>query len=254
MTTADANQWDADRYDDSHSFVYEYSEDLVDTLDPGQGERVLDLGCGTGHLTHRIAARGADVIGIDAEAEMVEQARRGETDAEFRQADARSFELAEPVDAVFSNAALHWIPDADQNDAIAAIAGALEDGGRLVAEMGGAGNVASITDALRVELTDRGYPFEHPWYFPTIGEYASRLERHGFEVRHAKLFDRPTELDGESGLRTWIEMFGDSFFADVPDDDREEILVAVEDRLRESMFTGEYWSADYRRLRLRAVR
>jgi len=249
----DANQWDPDDYDDGHSFVYERSADLIDIFDPEPGERVLDLGCGTGHLTAAIAERGASIVGIDADSEMIERAHETYPDLDFRQADAREFVLDSPVDAVFSNAALHWIPDADQDAVLARVADALADGGRFVAEMGGHGNVASITSALEAELTDRSHDFEHPWYFPSIGEYAPRLERAGFEVRDARLFDRPTTLEGEDGLRNWIEMFGDSFFEGIPDDEREAILTAVEDRLRESYLDGEDWTADYRRLRFRAV-
>jgi len=252
--TSDANQWDPDDYDDSHSFVYERSADLIDVLDPHSGERVLDLGCGTGHLTHDIAERGADVIGIDADPEMVERARENYPELNFRQADAREIVLDSPADAAFSNAALHWIPGADQDAVLEAVADALAEDGRFVAEMGGHGNVASITDALEAELTDRGYGFEHPWYFPTIGEYTPRLERAGFAVRDARLFDRPTTLEGTDGLRNWIEMFGDSFFEGIPDDESEAIVSAAEDRLRETHFDGQDWSVDYRRLRFRAVR
>lgn len=251
--TPDTNRWDPDDYDADHSFVYQDSADLLDVLDPRPGERVLDLGCGTGHLASDIAERGASVVGIDADPAMIAQARQTYPDLDVRVADARGFTLDSPVDAVFSNAALHWISGDDQDAVLARVADALGDDGRFVAEMGGHGNVAAITGALEAELTSRDHDFEHPWYFPTIGEYAPRLEQIGFEVRDARLFDRPTTLDGEDGLRNWIEMFGDSFFEDVPDDEREAILAGVEDRLRDARFDGEDWTADYRRLRIRAV-
>nr|WP_197052453.1 methyltransferase domain-containing protein [Halobellus rufus] len=199
-----AEEWDSDAYDGSHAFVYEYGESVVDLLDPTPGERILDLGCGTGHLTERIADAGAEVVGIDQSDEMIETARETYPDLEFRRADARDFDVEEPVDAVFSNAALHWI---DEQDAVTeAVADALAPGGRYVAELGGSGNVARIVEAVAAELTERGYePAAEPWYFPTVGEHATTLEAHGFEVRYARLFDRPTELDdGEEGMAAWI--------------------------------------------------
>jgi trans-aconitate methyltransferase len=248
------NDWDPDDYDDDHAFVYERGASVVDLLNPQPGERVLDLGCGTGHLTADIADRGPALVGIDADAEMIARATEAHPALDFRQADARTFALDEPVDAVFSNAALHWIPADDHGAVLERVAAVLVDGGRFVAEFGGTGNVAAITDALAAELTDRGYASEHPWYFPSVGEYAPRLERAGFEVRDARLFDRPTTLSGADGLREWIEMFGDSFFEAVPEQDRESVLSGVEDRLRTEYFDGEDWTADYRRLRVRAVR
>jgi trans-aconitate methyltransferase len=156
---------------------------------------------------------------------------------------------------VFSNAALHWIPGDDHDAVLSTVADALTETGRFVAESGGKGNVAAITDALVAELDARGYEVDHPWYFPSIGEYAPRVESHGLELRFSRLFDRPTPLDGgEDGLRNWIGMFGDEFFADVEDDERNAVLSAVEDRLRPTLFDGDTWVADYRRLRFVAGR
>ncbi|RXK46423.1 class I SAM-dependent methyltransferase [Halorientalis pallida] len=252
------NRWNPDDYDDDHGFVHEYGEGVVDLLDPNPGERVLDLGCGTGHLTAEIGSAvgpQGEVVGIDRAAEMVREARETYSDPSFQRADARSFSAREPFDAVFSNAALHWISDVDQNRVLAGVADALRPGGRFVVEMGGSGNVDRIVTATLDELDARGYDAIHPWYFPSVGEYAPRLETHGFEVRHARLFDRPTELDGGAeGLANWLGMFGDSLFSDVPDDERAAVVAAVEDRLRPDLFDGETWTADYRRLRFHAVR
>jgi len=247
------SDWDSNAYDGSHAFVYEYGADVLDLLDPRSGERILDLGCGTGHLTDRIADAGADVVGIDQSAEMIETARETHPELAFRRGDARDFEVADPVDAVFSNAVLHWIDD--QDAVLDSIAAALRPGGRFVAELGGSGNVAAIADAVRAELRERGYePPTEPWYFPTIGEHATALEAHGFEVRYARLFDRPTELDdGEDGLAGWLEMFGDRLLGPVPDGERAGVVAAVEDRLREELYDDGVWTADYRRLRFVAV-
>ncbi|MFB6251099.1 MAG: trans-aconitate 2-methyltransferase [Halobellus sp.] len=258
MTDETANNWDSAAYDDSHSFVYEYGSNVVALLDPAPGERVLDLGCGTGHLTARIEEMGADVVGLDQSAEMIETAREAHPEINFVRADARHVDLATfgeraPFDAVFSNAALHWI---DEQDAVLdAVTDVLRPGGRFVAELGGSGNVGTIVNALSAEIDAREYdPPSEPWYFPTVGEHASTLEAHGFEVRYARLFDRPTELDdGANGLAAWLEMFGDRLFGSVPDDDRDSVVAAVEDRLRDDLYDDGTWTIDYRRLRFVAV-
>ncbi|MFB6091378.1 MAG: trans-aconitate 2-methyltransferase [Haloquadratum sp.] len=251
----DRNDWDATAYDDAHSFVFEYGSDVVDLLDPEADERILDLGCGTGHLTERIAEAGADVVGVDRAEEMIATARDRHPDLPFVRADAR--EVADavdgPFDAVFSNAVLHWIDD--QDAVTASVADVLRPGGRFVAELGGAGNVSAVVGAVEAELRERGYdPPAEPWYFPTIGEHATTLEAHGFEVRYATLFDRPTELeDGEAGLAEWIGMFGDRLLGPVPDDERAAVVAGVEDRLRDDLYEDGTWVADYRRLRFAAV-
>ena len=248
----DGNAWDASDYDGDHSFVYEYGADVVDLLDPAPDERILDLGCGTGHLTAAIADRGADVVGVDNSMEMVAAAREAHPDCEFVRTDATDLDVDGRFDAAFSNAALHWIDD--QDAALSSVAGALRPGGRFVAELGGAGNVAAIVDAVGDELEARGHERRTPWHFPTVGEYAVRLESHRFEVRYATLFDRPTELDdGADGLRSWLRMFGDELLEPVPDDERPDLFASVEDALREERFRGGTWIADYRRLRFVAV-
>jgi trans-aconitate methyltransferase len=246
------NRWNTDRYDEVHSFVYEYGEDVVDCLDPAPDERILDLGCGTGHLSAQIAERGAAVVGLDTSAEMLRTAREAHSNCDFVRADAQSFAFTRPFNAVFSNAALHWIPD--QDAVLASVSDALAPNGRFVAELGGVGNVAAIVAAVREVAADHGYTVTNPWYFPSVGEYATRLESHGLETREATLFDRPTELnDGPEGLRKWLEMFGDSLLAPIPDDDRSAVTKAVEKRLRPDHYRDGSWIADYRRLRVVAV-
>lgn len=246
------NGWDTERYDDGHSFVFEYGADVVGLLEPEADERILDLGCGTGHLSARIAESGADVVGIDASAEMIDRARETSPDCEFIHADARSFSTEEPFDAVFSNAALHWI--SEQDAVLESISDALVPGGRFVAELGGAGNVSAIVAAVCEAAADNGYDVTSPWYFPTLGEYATRIEARGLETRYATLFDRPTELeDGPAGLENWLDMFGDSLLAPIPADEQSELIATVEDRLRDDHYRDGTWVADYRRLRVVAV-
>lgn len=252
------NEWQADRYDDEHAFVYESSTDLLDLLDPEPGKVIADLGCGTGHLTAEIAeavsADGAagQAVGFDRSREMVAEARTTYPDVDFFRADARAVPFHDTLDVVFSNAALHWI--SDQEAAVASIHESLRPGGRLVAELGGVGNVATITDALEAELDARGYDREHSWYFPSPGEYAPLLEAKGFEVRDLRLFDRPTPLDGEEGLANWIEGFGDELLAPLSAEERAAVVEAVEDRCRDALYAEGEWIADYRRLRVVAVR
>ncbi|EMA00690.1 Trans-aconitate methyltransferase [Haloarcula vallismortis] len=246
------NKWDPDDYDGGHGFVTEYGADVVELLDPQPDERVLDIGCGTGHLAAEIADCGADVVGIDAAEEMVTRAREQYPGLTFEVADAREYEPERRFDAVFSNAALHWIPDTDHDAVLSMVADALTEGGRFVAELGGAGNIARVERAVRAELADSGYDAENLWYFPSIGEYTPRLESHGLEVAAAWLFDRPTTLDGgPAGLREWVEMFGDEVLAPVDDGERGAVLDGVEERLRPALYDTETetWTVDYRRLR-----
>lgn len=249
-------EWDVDLYGDSHSYVYEYGEGVVDVLAPEADERVLDVGCGKGDLTAYIATEAAELVGVDAAEEMVEEARRQHPELEFHVADAR---LLDDVfdgcfDGAFSNAALHWIPEA--REVAEAVYDVLDDGGRFVAEMGGEGNVASVVTALEDELEDRGFGYTNPWYFPSMATQAGVLEDAGFEVTYAALFDRPTEVQGEDGLRDWMEMYCGSFFEEVPEDEVEDVEAAVEQRLRGELYDWDEgcWTVDYRRLRFEAYR
>lgn len=234
-------RWDAANYEGRHAFVYKYGADLLPLLDAQPGERILDIGCGTGQLTAKIAETGAAVTGLDSSPQMIAQARSNFPKIEFLQADAASFSLEQPVDAVFSNAALHWIRNAE--GVVSAISRALKTGGRFVAEFGGKGNIKAILAAAQRVL---GRDI-NPWYFPSVGEYSTLLERHRFEVRYASLFDRPTELeDPKSGLRDWLAMFGGPEFTAIAQD--------LETALRPELYRNGHWYADYRRLRILAVR
>jgi trans-aconitate methyltransferase len=235
-------QWDTNRYQSQHSFVYKYGNDLVDTLAPKSGELIVDLGCGTGELTYQIHQRGATVIGIDSDSNMIDRATQQYPNIEFRLADAQSFEVSQTVDAFFSNAALHWIPNAES--CVERIAACLRPNGRFIAEFGGAKNVHVIASFLE----DTCGKDRNPWYFPTIAQYATLLENHGIEVVSAELYDRPTPLIGEDGLRNWIEMFAGNFLEGCQN--REEILQLAEKSLKPKLYQDDQWIADYRRIRV----
>lgn len=248
-----ADPWDARLYDDKHAFVWQHGASLFDLLAPRPGERVLDLGCGTGHLTARLADLGVSVVGLDNSPAMIEQARRAYPALHFEVADARDFAVAEPFDAVFSNAVLHWVREPGR--VIRCVSGALKAGGRFVAEFGGRGNVRAIAAALDTAARALALePAPSPWYFPSVGEYATLLEQGGLEVTFAQLFDRPTPLDGEHGLRDWVAMFAGGQLRAVPEGRRAEFLSRVEEELRPVLYHDGTWSADYRRLRVVAWR
>ncbi len=239
--------WNAACYQQQHSYVWQHGESLLALLNAQVGDRILDLGCGTGQLTEQIAASGAEVMGIDSDRAMIAQAQANYPHITFQVANAASFQLPEPVDAVFSNAVLHWVPQAEA--AARCIAKALKPGGRLVAELGGKGNVQTILTSLE-QVSGRANL--NPWYFPSLGEYVKLLEQLGFEVTFAHLFDRPTNL-GDAGLAGWLEMFSQRFFADLSAAEWAQTVAAVEADASQLCQNGE-WIADYRRLRIVAIK
>jgi len=251
------HEWKAELYDDKLGFVSQYGRGILEILNVQQGERVLDLGCGTGDLSHEIGELGASVIGMDLSEEMMVRARNKYPEINFVRGNAENFTLDEPVNAVFSNAALHWVKNAE--GVIASVWNALEEGGRFVAEFGGKGNVEmivkSITDVLAqdyaVDANER-----NPWYFPSIGEYSQLLEQQGFRVTYAVHFDRPTQLeDGENGLMHWLNgLAADVFFKDFSELEKKDIFTKIAINARELLFNGESWIADYKRIRVVALK
>ena len=248
-------KWDAGLYDDKHSFVWKLAAGVLELLNAQSGERILDLGCGTGHLTARIAETGALVVGVDRSPDMIRQAKEKYPSLKFEVMDAREIALDGKFDAVFSNATLHWIKEPER--VIAGIGKLFRPGGRFVAEFGGKGNTAELLKAVQHAWRKLGIagPAPHPWYYPSLAEYASLLEQHGFEVTHATLFDRPTPLDdGARGLHNWLEMFGSAFVEGLPTATREQLLAEIERELRPTLFHDDHWVMDYRRLRVAAKR
>ena len=244
-------KWNARLYDEKHSFVWKMAAGLLELLEAKSGERIVDVGCGTGHLTAQIAATGACVTGVDRSPEMIQQARAEHPAITFEVMDVRELSFPEKFDAVFSNATLHWITRPEP--AVESIASTLKTGGRFVAELGGKGNVEGLMSALRQGWQCLGLsePFPSPWYFPSVAEYSSLLERHGLEVTYALLFDRPTPLeDGENGLRTWLNMFGGSVSERLPVGLWDKFMDESIRKARATLFRDGHWTLDYRRLRL----
>src|SRR5436190_18459317 len=247
-----SQSWDAGLYEDKHAFVWKQGASLVELLAPKPGERILDLGCGTGHLTAAIAEAGASVVGLDQSPEMLEQARSAYPNLEFVLGDARKFSFEDSFDGVFSNAVLHWVRSPEA--VIRCVRDALKPGGRFVAEFGGKGNVRAIEAALRVAAGRAGLRLDEPlWYFPGVGEYATLLETAGLEVRFATLFDRPTPLEGPDGLKSWVRMFARGVLDAAGPKGERDFLRAVEEAARPTLFRDGTWQADYRRLRVVAV-
>jgi len=242
--------WDVERYEGGHSYVWQFGASLVEVLAPLAGERILDAGCGTGHLTAEIAKSGADVVGVDNSPEMLGQARQNYPALQFVLGDLTNLNFSERFDAVFSNAALHWVKDPEA--AVASFARALRPGGRFVAEFGGKGNISTIVEALRAVLGKEADE-RSPWMFLSISEYATLLERYGLEVRQANLFDRPTPVEGEHGMEDWLQMFGGSFFRDMSPTLAKEKISEIAGRLRPTCYRDGVWTLDYRRLRVVAV-
>ena len=243
--------WDPARYIANARFVAELGAPVVDLLAPLAGERILDLGCGDGYLTRKLADLGCDVVGVDASAAQIESARSLGLDA--RVADAQKLAFGPEFDAVFSNATLHWMRNPD-----AAIDGAwraLKPGGRFVGECGGAGCVALIRASLEGSLANRGHRLadHNPWYFATGEEYAERLRARGFIVESCVVFPRPTPLPKD--VSSWLETFGENFLRPIPASDRAAFLEEVQEKLRPVLFGADgKWTADYTRLRFRAVK
>jgi len=241
--------WNAERYQRHAGFVAELGAPVLDLLAPAAGERILDLGCGDGALTEKIVAAGAEVVGVDASPEMVAAACRRGLDARLANGADLSFSAA--FDAVFSNAALHWMPDPDP--VIAGVRRALKPGGRFVGEFGGHGNVATIVVALVAVLTRRGVAAEQvvPWYFPTARDYRDRLERHGFTVSAIMLTPRPTPLPTD--VEGWLDTFARGIFIRLPPDERAAARSEAIELLRPALCDDRgNWTADYVRLRFAA--
>jgi trans-aconitate methyltransferase len=251
MSQADPSQqsWNPDVYGKRLSFVHRMAADLVELLGPRSGEHVLDLGCGAGELASAIASTGATVVGLDGSPEMIAAARRRAPELEFVVGDGQALGYSAEFDAVFSNAALHWMPRAAE--VARGVKRALRPGGRFVAEFGGHRCIATVREGVGQALRKRG---EDPsawlqWYFPSVAEYVALLAAEGFEVKLAHLFDRPTPVEGDDGLAVWLRTFAPRL-AEKLGADWGPFVGEVEAWCAPSLRKGDRWVLDYVRLRV----
>lgn len=252
--TERSQPWNSRDYDRCFGYVSALGTPVVDLLGARVGESILDLGCGTGDLTKLIADTGANVRGVDRDAGMIATARVKYPDLTFDVADAYGLSVAEPVDAVFSNAALHWMTRPDE--VIRSVYGVLRPGGRFVAEAGAGANVAILIEGLRAAIDEHGLPQPTlPWYFPSPAEHATRLEAGGFEVRQLEYFHRPTPMGEGDTTADWWRMFGPSVLDQLPAEHVPSVLARVDHLLAPRLLGPDgIWIADHARLRFVAIR
>ncbi len=246
--------WDASFYDSKHAYVAKYGGSLVEWLGPEAGEKICDIGCGTGDLAKKISESNVHITAIDSSASMIKEACNKYPELSFQVHDARKLSFDSEFDAVFSNAALHWIKESDL--VIAGVYKSLKPGGRFVSESGGEDNIKHIVESIYNALDQFNFAqnkIKNPWKFSTVSEYTFLLEKQGFKICEIICYDRLTELDdGENGLRNWINMFAGFFFENVPEQSYHQMLECIENDLRPQLFNNGKWHADYKRLRFKA--
>lgn len=246
-------QWNAQLYGDRHAFVHRLGAGVLDLLDPQLGELILDLGCGTGELTHQIAQRGARVLGFDASPVMLAKARAQFPDLDLRQGRGENFDFGTDFDAVFSNATLHWI--SDHASVARSVERALKSGGRFVGELGGQGNVARLEAALEQAAQELCLPpFVSPNRFPSLCEFAASLEAGGLRPVFLHLFERPTPLQGEDGLHFWYRQFRAVYLDSLAPPQADAVLERASHIAQSHLRRDDAWFADYVRLRFVAVK
>ncbi len=243
-----AQIWDPQAYGQNGAFVHGLAGGVLEWLEAQTGERILDLGCGDGQLTARVALSGANVVGLDASPQMAAAARSRGIAVDEGSAESLPY-VDGSFDAVFSNAALHWVRD--QDAMLAEVRRVLKAGGRFVAEMGGQGNIAAIRVALMAVMSRHGFDGreDNVNYYPTVDGYSRRLERHGFKVERIALIPRPTPL-AEGGMSGWIRTFRRGVLDTLPEAMRETVVEEAVALLGPVLRDEEgNWTADYVRLR-----
>jgi len=245
-------KWNASDYTDHFAFVHQYGEDVMELIDAAPGSFVVDLGCGNGALSERLNEKGYRVLGVDASGDMLKKAESLHPGIPFVEGDATEFSLKEKADVIFSNAVFHWVDEKDQKKLADNVAGQLKKGGILVCEFGGYGCAETVHSTLERNFKKRGLFYLRPFYFPTIGQYAPILEKAGFRVEYAALFDRPTVQETENGLEDWIRMFVKKAFEGIPRDIADEMIRESVRELYGTLHVDGKWIVDYVRIRIKA--
>jgi 2-isopropylmalate synthase len=243
--------WNASEYIKHAAFVPLFVSDVMSLLEPQPTDKSLDIGCGDGELTFKLQEQGCQVIGIDASPSMVAATQNRGVKAYV--IDGHYLDFKQEFNAVFSNAALHWLTKPEQ--VIQGVYAALKPHGRFVAEMGGAGNIAALLNAMQSVFREHSEfgEFKSPWFFPSVEEYKQLLEQAGFAVSYIELIPRPTPL--ASGIEKWLEIFAEGIIRHLSPEQKQQFLIEVREKLLNTLYTEQDgWVADYVRLRFKAVK
>ena len=242
-------KWDSGLYDQQHSFVAEYGQDLLEFVPDDRAQKILDLGCGTGALTTQLAKQCAVVLGVDASPEMITKARETYPNLDFKVMDALALPFEHEWDVVFSNAVFHWISDHDR--LLQRIQRALKPGGKLVCEFGAHANIATIEGAFNDALQEFDRTYRSKFNFPTVAAFSGLLRKNGFSIDNIYDFDRPTLLKGaEQGLKHWARQFFAAELEVFTKEEQDKILNKMQLNVKDKLWNGQEWVADYRRLRV----
>lgn len=257
--------WNAERYHRLSTPQYEWGRRVLARLAPRPGERILDVGCGTGRLTADLAARlhHGWVIGVDTSAAMLAQAAaygpgvlaaagpravgRHPVRLDFVRADGAELPFADRFDAIVSTAAFHWIPDHDR--LFASLYRALAPGGRLVAQCGGGPNLDALRARARTLMAEPTFaPFfcdwQDPWYYAGIAETRIRLDHAGFTAVEVWLEEAPTTLPDASAYTEFLSTVCiRAQAARLPGAERAAFLGALTEQAGgdDPPFTLDYW-------------
>ena len=246
----ETNQWNPNTYNKHTAFVSQLALPVVDLLDPKEGEKILDVGCGEGTLAVEIERRGTKVIGVDMSAEMIEQCQAKGIEAYV--GSVTDLPYNEEFNSVFSNATLHWVKDA--RSAVQNIAKSLKIGGRFVCEFGGEGNAYHLVSAMQEVFAK--HPefgvFDNPWYFPSVKEYTTLLEAEGFSVEYMEITPRPTPMND---VIYWLDIFANGMTKNLTSEQSRVFKEECREILKETIYSEEEgWMLDYKRLRVKAVK
>lgn len=244
-------KWDSQLYENSHKFVSDYGEDLLEFIPNDKSLNILDVGCGTGALTQKLSTKCRYVLGTDNSTEMIVRAKVQYPDIDFKLLNVLSMDYKNEWDIVFSNAVFHWVMDHDL--LLKNIANALKPSGKLVCEFGAFGNIQSIEKGFSDVLNDFGYAYTSKFSFPKVDEFTGKLKENHFIIEEIYDYDRPTPLlGGEKGLTNWAKQFFASDLDIIPEQIHHDIFVALEDKVRSALWdnASQKWIADYRRIRV----